>query len=67
MDLHIHTDWIKKIILSCETPEQLDSSRVLISLFVSFMTKQSVMLSVIRDIEDDLLNCYVSRQALLII
>jgi len=65
MNLAKHTEWIKKAIDSCDTSEQLECCRVLISLFVSNMAKYNVPILEIRSVEDALLEKFLTKYFLL--
>lgn len=56
-----HKDWIIKIIESCTTIEQLECSKVLLSLFVVQMGKSGMTLVSIRTIEDGLLSKWIDK------
>ncbi len=62
-DFITHKEWINKIIDSCSTMEQLDCSKVLISLFVVQMSKSGMTLITSRTMEDELLAKWLERYA----
>jgi len=58
-----NSNLIIKIIESCNTELQLDTARRIIDLFLDLLRKDLVSDLDIKKIEDELLCCYVSRQA----
>ena len=66
-DLDAHKQWILKAIDSCNTFEQLDSSKVLISLFVLQMAKEKFDMLTIRLVEDDLLKRWIDKYSILMV
>jgi len=64
-DIQNHKDWIAKAIASCTTSEQLECCKVMITLFVLQMSKVGYEIKEIRLIEDNLLETYLSKEAII--
>lgn len=58
-------EWLKKIIRSCVTHAQLQSSRVVIELYLDLLRKDAV--EGLRTIEDELLSTWLDREAQIMI
>lgn len=58
-----NSNLIIKIIESCNTEAQLDSARRIIELFMDMLRKELISDLEIKNIEDDLLCCYLQQQA----
>lgn len=66
-DLDNHKEWIARAIASCTTREQLDSCKVMISLFVLQMSRIRIDIKEIRLIEDELLEKFLSKEATIMV
>lgn len=66
-DFITHRDWIKKVIESCSTLEQMECCKVLLSLFVVQMGKAGMTLTTIRSIEDELLTKWIDKYSQLMV
>lgn len=58
-----NSNLIIRIIESCNTEAQLETARRIIELFLDLLRKDLVSDSDIKNIEDELLRCYVNQQA----
>ncbi len=63
MNLEKHSEWIKKIIDSCETPEQLAVCKVIIDHFVARMASDRLPFLTIRKQEDALLEFFIAKES----
>jgi hypothetical protein len=66
-DLEAHTKWILNAIYSCNTIEQMESAKVLISLLVIQMAKEKFDLKTIRIAEDDLISKWVDKYSAMMV
>ena len=64
-DIENHKEWIARAIVSCTTNEQLECCKVMITLFVLQMSKVNMEITTIRLIEDNLLEKYLSKEAII--
>jgi hypothetical protein len=64
-DIENHKEWIARAIASCTTNEQLECCKVMITLFVLQMSKVNMEITTIRLIEDNLLEKYLSKEAII--
>jgi hypothetical protein len=66
IDLSTQKAWLIKVIDSCFTKEQLDSSMYLITLFVTQLKLKGVSLKECKDVEDELLEKYLEKEAMVV-
>ena len=64
-DIKNHKEWIVRAIASCTTNEQLECCKIMITLFVLQMSKVGMEITSIRLIEDNLLEKYLSKEAII--
>ena len=62
-----HIDWIKKCINSCTNIEQLENCNSIVGIFMFKLKRDGVADNVIKWIQDELLEHYVSKEGTFII